>query len=165
MRMLSGLNTHVVVTLDKPYEQAVATMELIAMTGKIDLAKVEQIVLSSKSWEEFQAAIVSKIGDCNLMTFTEVDHGALMSLAFKGRKAKLYVIGNPLIARKMLEENMAVGLYVPLRLLIYENSLGNTQVAYDRPSSLLAKFKNKRISTVAEMLDSKLEDLTSRLSA
>ncbi|WP_460206121.1 DUF302 domain-containing protein [Scytonema sp. NUACC21] len=43
-------------------------------------------------------------------------------------KAKLYVIGNPLIAKQMLEQNLGVGLYVPLRLFVYEDQKGRTQI-------------------------------------
>lgn len=164
MEMMTELNPYVVVSADKPYEQVVAALESIAMTGKIDLAEVEKIVLASNSWDEFQATMETKVGNRNLMTFTEIGHGSLMSLAFEGTKAKLYVIGNPLIARQMLEENLAVGLYVPLRLLIYENPSGQTQITYDRPSALLSKFQNQKILTVARMLDQKLEELTHYLS-
>jgi uncharacterized protein (DUF302 family) len=160
METMNKLDAHVVVASAKPYEQVISEIESIVMTGKIDLAEVEQIVLASNSWEEFQATIEEKVGNLNLMTFTEIDHGSLMSLAVEGTKAKLYVIGNPLIARQMLEENLEVGLYVPLRFLIYENSLGKTQITYDKPSSLLFKFQNKKILTIAKMLDHKLEELT-----
>ncbi|GAB1544339.1 hypothetical protein NUACC21_70150 [Scytonema sp. NUACC21] len=159
MGTLTGSGTHVVVSSNKSFEQVAEAIESIAMAGKMDLEVVEQIVLASKSWDEFREAIASKIGSSGLMTFTKIDHGSLMSLASQGVKAKLYVIGNPLIAKQMLEQNLGVGLYVPLRLFVYEDQEGRTQITYDKPSSLLKEFQNEKISAVAQMLDRKLEEL------
>lgn len=162
METLTMLGTHVIVSSNKSFEQVAEAVDSMAMAGKIDLAVIEQIVLVSKSWDDFREKIESKvgsIGSSGFMTFTEIDHGSLMSLAFEGVKAKLYVIGNPLFAKQMLEQNLGVGLYVPLRLFVYEDKEGRTQIAYDKPSSLLGQFQNEKISAVAQMLDRKLEEL------
>ncbi len=160
METLTGSGTHVVVSSNNSFEQVAEAIESMAMADKIDLAIVEQIVLASKSWDDFREAFESKVGSNGFMTFTKIDHGSLMSLTFEGVKAKLYVIGNPLIAKQMLEQNLGVGLYVPLRLFVYEDKEGRTQIAYDKPSSLLGQFQNEKISAVAQMLDRKLEELT-----
>ncbi|MEH2169611.1 MAG: DUF302 domain-containing protein [Nostoc sp.] len=164
METLTLSRTHIIVSSDKSFEQVVEAIESIAMTDKLDLAVVEQIVLASNSWDEFQEALQSKIGSSGLMTFTKIDHGSLMSLAFEGNKAKLYVIGNPLIAKQMLEQNLGVGLYVPLRMLVYENQQGKTQISYEKPSSLLGQFQNDKILAIALMLDRKLEELTTKVT-
>ncbi|MCC5611805.1 DUF302 domain-containing protein [Nostoc sp. CHAB 5834] len=164
METLTLSRTHIIVSSDKSFEQVVEAIESIAMTDKLDLAVVEQIVLASNSWDEFQEALQSKIGSSGLMTFTKIDHGSLMSLAFEGYKAKLYVIGNPLIAKQMLEQNLGVGLYVPLRMLVYENQQGKTQISYEKPSSLLGQFQNNKILAIALMLDRKLEELTTKVT-
>ena len=159
METLTVPVTHVIVSSNKSFDQVAEAIESMAVADKIDLALVEQIILASKSWDDFQEKISSKMGSNTFMLFTEIDHGSLMSLAFEGVKAKLYVIGNPLIARQMLEQNLEVGLYVPLRLFVYENKQGMTQIAYDKPSSLMGQFQNEKISAVAQMLDRKLEEL------
>jgi uncharacterized protein (DUF302 family) len=159
METLTGAATHVVVSSSKSFEQVVEAIESMAIADKIDLAIVEQIILASKSWDEFREAFESKVGSNGFMTFTKIDHGSLMSLAFEGVKAMLYIIGNPLIARQMLEQNLGVGLYVPLRLFVYEDKDGKTHIVYDKPSSLLGQFQNEKISAVAQMLDRKLEEL------
>ena len=162
MKTITVPVTHVIVSSNKAFDQVAEAVDSMAMAGKIDLGVVEQIVLASKSWDDFQEMLESKVGSSGFMTFTEIDHGSLMSLAFEGVKAKLYVIGNPLIAKQMLEHNLGVGLYVPLRLFVYENQEGKTQIAYDKPSSLLGQFQNGKISAVAQMLDRKLEELATK---
>ena len=74
-------------------------------------------------------------------------------------KAIQYVLGNPLIAIQMTQHNLAAGLYAPLRVLVYEDNRGRTCLEYDKPSSLFGQFNDDRITTVASLLDRKLEDL------
>ena len=74
-------------------------------------------------------------------------------------KAIQYVLGNPLIAVQMTQHNLAAGLYAPLRVLVYEDDRGRTCLEYDKPSSLFGQFNDDRITTVAGLLDRKLEDL------
>ncbi|MBD2361359.1 DUF302 domain-containing protein [Anabaena minutissima FACHB-250] len=156
---------HIMVSSNKSFEEFTTAIEAIAQKDQIDLAGVEEMVLASQSWEEFQEALESKIGTRSLMTFAIIDHGSLMSLAFKDTKAKLYVIGNPLIARQMLEENLGVGLYVPLRMLVYEDQEGRTQITYNQPSFVLGQFQNPKILAIAQMLDRKLEEIISTAEA
>lgn len=162
METLTASQMHVSVSTNKSFEEFTAAIEAIALKDQMDLAGVEELVLASQSWDEFQDKLESKIGSRGLMTFNVIDHGSLMSLAFAGTKAKMYVIGNPLIARQMLEQNLEVGLYVPLRMLVYEDREGRTQITYDRPSFLLGQFQNPKILAIAQMLDGKLEEIISR---
>ncbi|QLE58161.1 DUF302 domain-containing protein [Nostoc sp. TCL26-01] len=165
MQTLTTSPMHVIVSSNRSFEEFTAAIEAIALKDQMDLAGVEELVLTSQSWEEFQDRLESKIGSRGLMTFNIIDHGSLMSLAFAGTKAKMYVIGNPLIARLMLEENLGVGLYVPLRMFVYEDKEGQTQITYDRPSFLLGQFQNPKILAIAQILDQKLEEIISRAEA
>ena len=93
------------------------------------------------------------------MLFGTMDHGALLSIFGVKTKAIQYVLGNPLIAIQMTQHNLAAGLYAPLRVLVYEDDRGRTCLEYDKPSSLFGQFNDDRITTVASLLDRKLEDL------
>jgi uncharacterized protein (DUF302 family) len=69
----------------------------------------------------------------------------------------MYTIGNPLIARTMLEHDIAAGLNVPVRLMIYEDAVtGTTRLAYDLPSSLMSGLENEKVAAAAKKLDAKL---------
>ena len=93
------------------------------------------------------------------MLFGTMDHGALLSIFGVKTKAIQYVLGNPLIAIQMTRHNPAAGLYAPLRVLVYEDDRGRTCLESDKPSSLFGQFNDDRITTVASLLDRKLEDL------
>ena len=52
----------------------------------------------------------------------------------------------------------SVRVFVP-ETLVYEDDRGRTCLEYDEPSSLFGQFNDDRITTVASLLDRKLEDL------
>jgi uncharacterized protein DUF302 len=73
-------------------------------------------------------------GPSGLLLFGTTDHGWLVSLLGETKEQAIqYVVGNPLIAIEMTQHNLAAGLCVPLRVLIYEAD-GKTRLEYDRPS-------------------------------
>jgi hypothetical protein len=66
------------------------------------------------------------------MRFLDIDHGAWLSRIGLPARCKLYILGNPLIARTMLEHDLGVGLNVRVRMMIYEDSAtGKTRPAYE----------------------------------
>lgn len=75
---------------------------------------------------EVRARIEAMAGSSGFMRFGMTDHGALLSLFGARRRARQYVIGNPLIALQMTQHCLAAALYVPLRVLVYENERGRT---------------------------------------
>ena len=118
------------------------------------------VVASSTSFEQTNDAIKSLVAKNGMMIMAEVDQGNMLSMTGFSLKAKLLLIGNPNVGKQLFEQNHSVGLYVPLRLFVYNDENGKTQISYDKPSALLAKFDNEKITMVAQMLDKKLEDLT-----
>jgi hypothetical protein len=54
------------------------------------------------------------------MLFSTTDHGRLLSLFGKKKKAVQYILGNPLIAMQMTRHNLVADMYAPLRVLIYD---------------------------------------------
>lgn len=95
-------------------------------------------------------------GAQELVLFNIIEHGELLRMKGKKRKAKQYEIGNPALALKMTQENIRSVLYVPLRIMVYENYLNEVVVEYDLPSSLLSQFNNTEINLTALNLDKKL---------
>ena len=95
-------------------------------------------------------------GEDGLMLFDIQDHGKLLSILGVQRKAKQYVLGNPLIAITMTRHDIRAGLYAPLRVLVHEADDLSTRVEFDQPSSLFGQFDNPEITSVAQSLDRKL---------
>ena len=80
-------------------------------------------------------------------------------------KLMAYVIGNPLIAKSILQGNPFAALHVPLRLMIAElPQKKGTIVAYYHPSSIMIRPDEKHDTTLIKFLDDKLEKLVSRIT-
>lgn len=116
---------------------------------------------SNKSYEQVVDALKSLVAKNGMMMMAEVNQGQMLSMAGLSLKATVFLVGNPTVGKQLFEQNQAVGLYVPLRVAVYVDANGKTHVEYDRPSSLLAQFKNEQVTMVAKMLDEKLEGLAS----
>jgi uncharacterized protein (DUF302 family) len=125
------------------------------------LGRFDPAVLSSlaRDPEEAVQRMEAMAGASGLMLFGTVDHGALLAIHGRTRKAVQFVLGNPLFAARMTRHNLSAGLYAPLRLLVYEDEAGKTFLEYDKPSSLFGQFHDERIDAVAALLDRKMEDL------
>lgn len=131
--------------------------EFEAAVGSIENIGLEALSASTKSAEEFESQIKSRESTSGFMRFFTADHGAWMARVGLNARARMYTIGNPLIARTMLEHDIAAGLNVPVRLMIYEEPASQTtRLAYDLPSSLMSGLKNEKVTTAAKKLDAKL---------
>ena len=92
-----------------------------------------------------------------LFIFLKRDHGALLQVTGRPRKAVQYEIGNPHTASKMTRHRLAAGLYAPLRIILYEDETGGSIFEYDRPSSLFGQYGDERVTEVGRYLDAALE--------
>ena len=92
-----------------------------------------------------------------LFIFLKRDHGMLLQVVGRPRKALQYEIGNSHTATKMTRHRLPAGLYAPLRVFLYEDEKGNSVFEYDKPSSLFGQFDDEQVSAVARELDAALE--------
>jgi uncharacterized protein (DUF302 family) len=142
----------------RSFDDVVAAFE--AAVGYAEGGAYLAAVKASTSARDFEARMHALEGTSGFMGFQVLDHGAWMALAGQKARARLYIIGNPLIAWTMIQHDVGVGLNVPVRVLIYEDPhKGNCRVAYDVPSSLMARVNNERVTAAAKLLDAKLAAL------
>jgi uncharacterized protein (DUF302 family) len=139
----------------RSFEEVVNAFE--SAVGSVEDTGFAVLVASTKSAEEFESQVKSRESTSGFMRFLTVDHGSWMTRVGLKAKARMYTIGNPLIARTMLEHDIAAGLNVPVRLMIYEEpATRTTRVTYDLPSSLMSGLKNEKVTAAAKKLDAKL---------
>ena len=147
--------THVRVQTEKTFGEVTSSIE--GQLGKFDPTVLQALGANAEHADAARAQIETMAGSSSFMLFGTIDHGTLLTLAGQQRKGVQYVLGNPLIAIEMTRHNLAAGLYAPLRVLVYEDDRGRTCLEYDKPSSLFGQFSNDRISSVAILLDRKIE--------
>jgi uncharacterized protein (DUF302 family) len=142
----------------RPFEEVVNAFE--SAVGSVEDTGFPALLAATKSAEEFESQVKSRESTSGFMCFLTADHGAWLARIGLNAKARMYTIGNPLIARTMLEHDIAAGLNVPVRLMIYEDAVsGTTRLAYDLPSSLMSGLQNEKVAGAAKKLDAKLNAL------
>ena len=129
-----------------------------------DLSVFAKLVSAGAGAGEIEQSVREMVGDLGFITLAKINQGPLVSRLGKSKKITTYLIGNPVLANRMYEEDPSTGLYAPLRVALYEDYAGVTHVTYDQPSSLLCQFANANIRDVAQILDQKMSGLAARLS-
>ena len=122
-----------------------------------DRDRAAELVEREASWSEVVDEAASAAPN-DFLLYWKLDLAPLMSLAGNNRRATEYLMGNHIIAETMYRHDPAVGLYVPLRCLIYEAD-GGTRFAIDQPSSVLSSLSRDEIAQVGNDLDRKLARL------
>ena len=146
---------HVQLTADRPFAEVKAALE--RRLGRFD-PEVQKALAEGGDPEAAWARIEEMVGPSGFMLFGTSDHGSLLRIVGRPRKAVQYVVGNPLFAVEMTRHSIGAALYAPLRVLIYEED-GKTCIEYDRPSSLFGQFGDGQVDAMASSLDQKLADL------
>jgi hypothetical protein len=141
---------HVAIEATKPFEAVKAALE--SLVPPLDPAIPEALRQS-----DIERAKEALQRGPELSIFTVRDHGGLLRVVGRSRKAVQYEIGNPLTATGMTQLELPAALYAPLRVLLYENEAGRAVFEYDRPSSLFGQFGDERVTAVGRELDAKLE--------
>ncbi len=136
---------------------ALAVVVAVASPAMAQDARVT--VTSQKSFDQTVSQLKSNVSQGGMMIMATVDQGNMLSMTGLKMRATLFLVGNPNVGKKLFEQNHAVGLYIPLRVFIYESTDGKTYLSYDKPSAVLGQFKNEEINKTAAMLDQKLEGL------
>jgi uncharacterized protein (DUF302 family) len=145
-------NIHVDVTSAKQFMQVVK--DLRAELGKASTEMLMDKLSASKTFAEFVEEIEPLAGRSNLIEVGALNWGKVMSRVPIEMKAQHIIIGNPLTARKLLEAGgPQVGLYLPTKMYVYEDSAGISHVSYDRLSPALARFNNDAVNTIAGVID------------
>jgi uncharacterized protein (DUF302 family) len=153
---------HVVRSFQTPYETFISRFE--SQLGRHDLSAYWHLVADPDRAKDVEAALQRQAGSSGLMLFTTYDHGPLLNIKRAPRKARQYVVGNPLYAARMTQHDIRAALYAPLRVLIYVDDSGGTTVEYDLPSSLFGQFGNDKVNEVAADLDRKMSALVEKSS-
>lgn len=155
---------HVDLVSGKPFEQVVKDLE--AELGIASTEKLMDRLSSSATFDEYAEECEGFAGRSNLMEVAYLDWGKVLTLASTPMKAKLFVVGNPLTARKLLEAGgPAVGLYLPTKIFVFEDADGATHVSYDKFASIMAEYGDEKLSEVADTIDGVLAKLAAAATA
>jgi uncharacterized protein (DUF302 family) len=143
----------------RSFDDVIAAFETVV--GNIEEIGWTSITSAAKDAADFENRVAARIGSSGFTRFLTIDHGNWLS-RFRGvpAQARVYTIGNPLSAEAMLRQDLAAGLNVAVRLMIYRDDISDTtRLVYDRPSTLMSGLGNNDLNTAAGLLDEQLAAL------
>lgn len=136
--------------IERGYEEFTGRLEQI-------LGRLVESKLKGLTRDGAMEALKSMEGEQGFMIIKILDHGADLLMLGQRRKAKQYLIGNPLVAIQMTRYDIRAALYAPLRVLVFEPEPGLTVVEFDQPSTLFGQFGRNEVTAVAVESDGKLD--------
>jgi len=155
--------THVKYSPAVGFEDFTANFE--RQCGVHDVSAYQNLLADPAKTATAEQVIRKQEGPSGFMIFAIYDHGSLLNIKKAPRKARQYVVGNPLIAARMTEHDIRAALYAPLRVLVYEDAGSQLTIEYDLPSTLFGQFHNVQVDEVARELDVKLAKLVQNSSS
>jgi len=146
------------VTSPKAFHDAVTAFQ--AAIGHPDMSSFSQNIAAAKTFSEVERIVQGGIGPSGLMEFARMDLGAVLRKknATAAPNSMRFIVGNPVIMSRMLQQVPDAGSYAPVTVLIDEREDG-TYFSYDRMASFLDVYGNPEALKVARELDAKGEDL------
>src|SRR5262249_28270533 len=134
---------------------------LMTLSANAAMAQDQRVSIpSNKSLEQTVDSFKAAVSKGGMIVMSTVDQGNMLKMTGLQMKGTLFLVGNPTVGKQVFEKDPAAGLYLPLRVYIYQGSDGKTYLSYDKPSALLKAFNNTAIDQTAGMLDQKLAALT-----
>ena len=144
------------VTSSKPFKDVVE--KLAAGVGHPDVRAMFKKIGEAKTYAEVEKAIEPGLGPTGLMEFMRFDHGEGVRKDPAGKSPQVFrfLIGNPLVMKRMVEHAPDAGSYAPITVLVDERPDG-VHLSYDTMASFLATYGSAEALKVAQELDSKVE--------
>ncbi|MCU9847586.1 DUF302 domain-containing protein [Defluviimonas sp. WL0024] len=107
-------------------------------------------VAAQGSVPEVMDRLEAAVGGAGATVFARVDHGAgAASVEMELGASELLIFGNPALGTPAMQADPLAGLYLPLKVLAYEDGEGGVWLAYEEPADM---FEGLGVPADAEVL-------------
>ena len=104
-------------------------------------------------------AILDKKG---LHVFSVIDHAkGAKKVGMKMNEAKVIIFGNPKMGTLLMQDDITMALDLPLKIVVYSDSAGHTQMAYREGSSFSVDHKITK-QKILKKIDGALDKITTK---
>lgn len=120
-------------------------------------------VPSSKSVVETADALAAAIEGAGAKVVARVDHQkAAASADLQMGEAQVLIFGNPKIGTPAMQADIRAALYLPLKVLVYADADGNTQMTYDDPAAMFDGLDIPADAQFVQVMTGALSKLTGK---
>ena len=119
---------------------------------------------SAHSVQETMDKFESIVKEKGMTVFARVDHAKnAESVDMEMPDSQLLIFGNPKGGTVLMQQDMRVGVELPLKVLVYSNADGKTVIAWENPLSLKESYTLEN-TAVLEKVAGGLDKLTGAAS-
>jgi uncharacterized protein (DUF302 family) len=113
---------------------AIAAVAAPATAQTDDLVRIPASGSVEATADRLEAAIAA----AGARVAARVDHGAAAAAAgLDLNDSQLLIFGNPQVGTPAMQDDSLAGLYLPLRVLVYDDGQGQVWLAYEDPAAML----------------------------
>ncbi len=113
---------------------AVCVAALPAFASNDDIVKVRSSGDVATTMDRLEAAVTG----AGATVFARVDHAAgAAKVDMELAPAQVLIFGNPKLGTPAIQDNAVAGLFLPLKVLVYQDGAGQTWLAYEDPKEML----------------------------
>ena len=129
-------------------------------TAQAELLTKESAHSVQETMDRFESIVKEK----GMTVFARVDHAKnAESVGMEMPDSQLLIFGNPKGGTVLMQQDMQVGVELPLKVLVYSNDEGKTLVVYENPLALSERYKLAN-TAVLEKVAGGLDKLTTAAS-
>lgn len=105
-----------------------------ALASNDDITKVKATGDVATTMNALEAAVTG----AGASVFARVDHAAgAASAGMELSPGQLLIFGNPKLGTPAMQDDPLAGLFLPLKVLVYQDGAGQTWLAYEDPKEML----------------------------
>lgn len=135
---------------------------MLALAGGTAMAEDIIKVKTDKSVAEAMDALEALVGKAGATVFARVDHAAgAKKVELSIPDSQLLVFGNPKLGTPAMQIDPLAGLFLPLKVLAYEDAEGQVWLAYEDPKETMSDLNDVDKAPVIEKMQGALKKLTS----
>ncbi len=113
---------------------ALALMTTPALAMSDDIVKVQAAGDVATTMDALQAAVEG----AGATIFARVDHAAgAMKAEMELDPSQVLIFGNPKLGTPAMQDDPLAGLFLPLKVLVYQDGAGQVWLAYENPKDML----------------------------
>lgn len=133
---------------------------LLPLTAAADGLVKKQSVHSVEDTIDRLEELVTEKG---MTVFARIDHRAnAESVGEQMPDSQVLLFGSPKAGTRIMKHDLAAGLDLPLRVLVYRDYDGNTQVVYRNPQALKQDFSVEECMVIGKV-ETALDGLTGQI--
>ncbi len=118
-------------------------------------------VAASGTVPETMDALVAAVEGAGATVFARVDHaGGAESVGMELPPAQLLIFGNPKLGTPVMQQDALAGIFLPLRVLVYQDATGKVWLAYEEPDEMFDELSVDDKSEPVKMMEGALKKLT-----